>query len=110
MAEKTAIALTREELYERLWKKPATKIARELGITDVAMIYLCRNYEIPKPPKGYWSMVAHGQQPERPPLPELTDPAKQTVEVSPDAAKSTATVLAPSVSAPQPAALKITVP
>jgi hypothetical protein len=29
--------ITREELYERIWKIPATKLAKELGISDVAL-------------------------------------------------------------------------
>ena len=27
---------SREELYERIWKVPATRLAKELGISDVA--------------------------------------------------------------------------
>jgi biotin operon repressor len=33
--------LTREELYEKVWSTPGTKLAEELGISDVA---------IPQPP------------------------------------------------------------
>jgi len=29
--------ITREELYERIWKLATTKLAKELGISDVAL-------------------------------------------------------------------------
>lgn len=110
MAESNTSKLTREELYERIWKTPATKVARELGITDVAMFYLCRNYDIPKPPKGYWSMVAIGRPSERPPLPEQADPDKQIIEISPEAVKLVATAAAQSDATSKIAPARIVVP
>jgi len=44
-----SITLTREELYERVWSKPATKLAAEFGISDVALGKICRKLNIPKP-------------------------------------------------------------
>ena len=59
------------------------KVAQELGISDVDMIVVCRNHNVPKPPKGYWSMVAHGRQVERPPLPPLADGASDIIKIAP---------------------------
>ena len=33
--------LTREELYERVWSKPATKEAKELGIQMLRLAEIC---------------------------------------------------------------------
>src|SRR2546423_15717016 len=34
------IKLTREELYQKVWSKPATRLAKEFGISDVALAIL----------------------------------------------------------------------
>ena len=60
---------SREELFALVWERPATEVARELGISDVALGKLCRWLQVPKPPRGYWARVASGKTPRRPPLP-----------------------------------------
>ncbi len=62
--------LSREELFALVWERPATEVARELGISDVALGKLCRRLQVPKPPRGYWARVASGKKPRRPPLQE----------------------------------------
>jgi hypothetical protein len=54
--------LTREELYERVWSKPTTKVAKELAISDVALAKICNKLNVPKPPLGYWRQVEVGQR------------------------------------------------
>ena len=39
--------LTRSELYEMVWEQPATKVATELEISDVAVAKICRKLHIP---------------------------------------------------------------
>lgn len=63
------INLTREELYELVWSKPATKIAEEMGISDVAIAKNCKKLNIPKPPPGYWRRVERGYRIRPPKLP-----------------------------------------
>lgn len=65
------ITLTREELYERVWSKPATKLAAEFGISDVALGKICRKLDIPKPFPGYWQRIASGYTVQRTTLPAL---------------------------------------
>ena len=60
---------TREELFELVWSKPTRQVAAELGMSDVALGKICRQLQIPKPPRGYWARVAAGQSPRRPALP-----------------------------------------
>jgi hypothetical protein len=68
--------LTREELYERLWSMPTTKVAAELGISDVALAKRCKKLNVPKPTPGYWAKIAAGQKPEKEPLPSGPAPVK----------------------------------
>jgi hypothetical protein len=69
MSQSGTKELTREELYERVWSKPATELAAELGISDVALSKRCKKLNVPKPSLGYWARIAAGQTPTRPPLP-----------------------------------------
>lgn len=43
------IKLTRDELYERVWEKPARDVADELLISDVALGKICRKMDVPSP-------------------------------------------------------------
>ena len=52
--------LSREELFTLIWERPATEVAKELGISDVALGKLCRRLQVPKPPRGYWARVQAG--------------------------------------------------
>ncbi len=51
-----------------VWERPTTEVARELGISDVALGKLCRKLQVPKPPRGYWAKIAAGRKPRQPPL------------------------------------------
>lgn len=53
---------TRRQLYELVWQRPLRDVARELGISDVALGKACRRYMIPLPGRGYWAKVAAGQK------------------------------------------------
>lgn len=61
--------LTRQQLYELLWTKPTTEIAKELGVSDVWVGKVCKRANIPKPPPGYWQKIAAGKVIKRLPLP-----------------------------------------
>jgi hypothetical protein len=71
--------LTREEFYEKVWSAPATQVAAELSISDVALAKRCKKLNVPKPSPGYWAKVAAGQKPKKTPLP----PAPEPVEYEP---------------------------
>lgn len=61
--------LTRLELYELVWSQPATKLAQQLGVSDVWISKVCKKANIPKPPPGYWQALAVGKKVARPALP-----------------------------------------
>jgi hypothetical protein len=49
-----------ENLHKLLWSSPTEKIALQLGVSDSAISKRCRQRNIDKPPKGYWTKVAFG--------------------------------------------------
>jgi len=53
---------TRSEFYDLLWSAPASKIAKELGISDVALGKAAKRHGIPAPERGYWAKVAAGKR------------------------------------------------
>ena len=63
------VFLRREQLFESVWGTPTVRLAREFGISDVALAKLCHRRNIPLPPRGYWAKLAAGQSLPRPNLP-----------------------------------------
>jgi hypothetical protein len=76
--------ITREELYERIWKMPATKLAKELGISDVALAKVCRTLNVPKPGPGHWRLIQLGWEIARPALPALEERAAAEAKIEPE--------------------------
>lgn len=66
---KTTRTINRKQLYDKVWSTPMTAIAKEFGLSDVGMAKLCKRHDIPRPPRGYWAKVEHGQKLRRPSLP-----------------------------------------
>ncbi len=52
---------TKEKLYEMLWEKPTSIVAKEFGVSDVAIAKWAKAYGIKKPPRGYWEKVYAGK-------------------------------------------------
>ena len=65
----TPLTLSREDLYELAWSKPLRELAKDFGISDVALAKRCRRLGIPVPGRGYWARIDAGQRPYRPKLP-----------------------------------------
>ena len=47
------IRLTREQLYELVWSEAMQRLAKQIGISDVAIAKHCRRMDIPVPERGY---------------------------------------------------------
>ena len=73
--------LTRQELFERVWTTPIRTLAAEFGLSDVGLAKICKKYDIPRPPVGYWARKAFGKEDPRPELPHWDDPARQQIEL-----------------------------
>jgi hypothetical protein len=65
----TSQVYTRQQLYELVWQRPVRTVARDLGISDVALAKACRRLKIPLPGRGYWAKAAAGVKLSRIPLP-----------------------------------------
>jgi hypothetical protein len=65
--------LSREELYDLIWSSPATKVAADFAVSDVAVHKHCIKRNVPRPTRGYWAKIAAGQKPRRNPLPPTAD-------------------------------------
>ncbi|MCO6043303.1 hypothetical protein NG895_05235 [Aeoliella sp. ICT_H6.2] len=63
------ISLTRQELYDQVWSKPVSQLAQEFCISDVGLAKLCRRFDIPRPPRGYWAKLRNGHRVRKAPLP-----------------------------------------
>jgi hypothetical protein len=57
-----------------------TKLAPRFGLSDVGLAKVCRKYQIPRPPVGYWAKVGVGQHVEPELLPALDEESLQEIE------------------------------
>lgn len=71
------IRVSRQDLYDKVWSEPMTKLAQEYGISDVALAKICRKLDIPYPGRGYWRKNQTGKVVKQVPLPLNSDSAKQ---------------------------------
>lgn len=55
------IKFTRAQLYDFVWSKTTTALAKEYGITDNSLRTTCKKYNIPLPYAGYWTKVKHNK-------------------------------------------------
>ena len=67
------VRFARHELYEQVWDRPASHIARDHGLTPKAIIDACREHDIPRPGSGYWTQRDFGKVVPRVPLPPKLD-------------------------------------
>lgn len=63
-----SISFNREELYNQLWEKPMTQIAKDYNINAYQLTKVCDKLEIPRPESGYWSKLRNGYKIEQKPL------------------------------------------
>jgi hypothetical protein len=63
--------MTRAELYNLVWGEPFGDVTKRIGVSSAELRRICKEYEIPLPPKGYWAKRSWNHAPARPPLPNL---------------------------------------
>src|SRR5437660_5638228 len=49
------VRVKRSELHALVWQTPLRHLGPNLGLSDVGLSKLCRRYNIPVPPVGYWT-------------------------------------------------------
>jgi hypothetical protein len=52
--------ISKNELEKLVWSKPTTILAKELGVSDVAIAKRCKSLGITKPKPGFWAKVKAG--------------------------------------------------
>lgn len=60
---------SQQALYDLVWSKAKTAVAKGLGISDVALGKICKKANIPVPPRGYWAARDAQKRPVRLALP-----------------------------------------
>ena len=65
--------MTRQQLYEWVWRIPASRVALVLSVSPSALVNLCREYSIPTPYRGYWHQWKRNLQVPRKELPNPED-------------------------------------
>lgn len=51
--ERAMRVLTREQFHELVWSTPMTTLAKEFGLSGVALHKICRRHDVPTPPRGW---------------------------------------------------------
>lgn len=81
--------LSREALYIKVWETPTIKLAKEFGVSDVAIGKMCKRLDVPKPSLGYWRRVETGQKKKIPPLGKPSEKTKLGVWIYPKSEERT---------------------
>ena len=63
---------TRNDLYELIWSQPTIKIAEKYDISDTWLAKICKEMEVPKPSRGYWTKTQAGSKLKKPTLPKTS--------------------------------------
>src|SRR4051812_11074222 len=74
------VILSRDALYEQVWKDPVRRVAARLGISDVALAKACRKMRIPLPERGHWAKIEAGKAVRTPKLPATREGAEGSVD------------------------------
>ena len=75
--------IDREELYNMVWSKPVTQVAKELNISDIAVRKRCIRLNVPMPERGYWSKRYNSKETEIPVLPVYDESSNYSDPYSP---------------------------
>ena len=75
-------SISRIELYKQVWETPVTQLAKTYGLSDVGFAKICKKYNIPRPPRGYWAKKASGQYMQKLPLPKRS--SEEIIEICPN--------------------------
>ncbi len=84
--------ISRSELYQLIWAEPTTKVSPRFGLSDVGLAEVCKRYDIPRPPVGYWVQKQFGKQPAQTPLPPAAENL-QVIEFRPEERETLAAAL-----------------
>ncbi|MGS2739982.1 hypothetical protein [Sinomicrobium sp. M5D2P17] len=72
--------ITRRELYNLVWSKPITHIAKEYGFSDNGIRKICKMHDIPLPRSGYWSKLKFNKKVVKTKLPKQSNNPEISLE------------------------------
>jgi len=52
---------SQEEVARLVWEIPSQQLAKQFGVSDVALAKYCKKRGISKPPRGYWAKKLYGK-------------------------------------------------
>jgi AcrR family transcriptional regulator len=81
MATPGKIVLSRRELYQRVWAKSISVVAKELGLSSNALAKICNRLLVPYPTRGDWNKISAGKAVVREALPSAPERRSGRVEV-----------------------------
>lgn len=73
--------LTRRALYDLVWSRPMTRVAEDLGISDVALKKVCDKHRVPTPPRGFWAKKEAGKPTKQIQLHSTSDPQHEHIVI-----------------------------
>lgn len=65
----SALEISRDELYERVWSTPINHLAKALEVSSFHLVRICEALNIPRPAPGHWQKLSVGKVGTRPELP-----------------------------------------
>jgi hypothetical protein len=69
MAARRDIALSRKDLYERVWSEPLSAVAKQMGLSANALAKICNRLLVPYPQRGHWLRAGADRRCRRRPRP-----------------------------------------
>jgi hypothetical protein len=75
--------VTRDELYGLVWETPGTLLSKRFGVSDVALAKICRRFDVPRPPPGWWARKAAGHKVKVAPLPKPQPDTPDRIRITP---------------------------
>lgn len=80
--KKAPVTVTRQELYENVWKFSLSQLANDWGTTYAQLVAACEAMNVPRPPSGHWVRLSMGQPVGRVQLPDCdrSTPAEFTLQ------------------------------
>lgn len=73
--------LTRRAMYDLVWSRLMTKVAEDLGISDVGLKKICDKHRIPTPPRGYWAKRDAGKPTKQIQFHSTSDPQHEHIVI-----------------------------
>jgi hypothetical protein len=59
-AKEGPVKVTRQELYQAVWRTTLRKLVKELGTTHLELVRACEEMKVSRPDRSYWSRVQLG--------------------------------------------------